>query len=80
LGDSAGSRPVEAPIGLGLKAARVNEGGAPPALGEPCAPLGLEGFGDFNAVSTVLGVRGLLTFGDSLPTGALLVEESGLIS
>jgi hypothetical protein len=71
---------VEAPIGLGRKAARVNEGGAPPAPGEPCAPLGLEGFGDFDVVSTVLAVGGLLTFGDSLSTEALLVEESGLIS
>jgi hypothetical protein len=66
--------------GLEFGAARVGEVGAPLAPGELCAPFGLMGFGDFYAFSSALGVRGLVTFGDSPLVGALLVKESGLIS
>jgi hypothetical protein len=31
-------------------------------------------------VSSLLGVGGLVAFGDSSPSGALFVEESGLMS
>jgi hypothetical protein len=80
LGDSADSGPEEAPVELRLKAAQEGEDGAPPALGEFCVPLGFRGFRDFCVVSSVLGVGGLVTFEDSPATGALLVEESRLIS
>jgi hypothetical protein len=42
-------------------------------------PPGLRGFRDSYIVSSVLEVGGLVTFKDSPPTGALLVEESRLI-
>jgi hypothetical protein len=77
LGDSTGSRLGKAPVGLGLVAASVDEDGAPLAPGELGAPPGFMGS---SAVSLLLGVRGLFAFGDSLPIGALLVEEFGLIS
>jgi hypothetical protein len=80
LGDSAGTGLEEAPAGSGLEAAQVDEDGAPLALGKLCAPLGLGGFRSSGAASLVLGVGGLIAFGDSPPTGALLVEDSRLIS
>jgi hypothetical protein len=49
-GDSAGSRPKEAPIGLWPEATRVGEGGAPLIPGEPCASFGPRGFECFGIV------------------------------
>jgi hypothetical protein len=69
LGGSVGFGLEEAPVGLELGATRVGEVGAPPTPGESCAPSGLEGFRDSCAVSSTLGVGGLVTFGDSPPTG-----------
>jgi hypothetical protein len=79
LGDSVGSEPEEVPIGLELKVTWVGEDEAPAAPGEFCAPSRLIGFRVSYAVSSALGVGGLVTFRDSPLTGALLVEESILI-
>jgi hypothetical protein len=79
LGNSCGSGLEEALAGLGLEVARRGEDIAPPAPGEFCVPPRLGGFRDSCAVSLVLRVGGLVTIGDSPPTRALLVEESGLI-
>jgi hypothetical protein len=38
------------------------------------------GFGGSCMISSALGVGGLVAFGDSSPSGALFVEESGLMS
>jgi hypothetical protein len=62
------------------KVARVGENRAPPVPGEPRALLGLGGFEDSGVVFSVLGLRGLSTFGDSLSTRAVFVEESGVMS
>jgi hypothetical protein len=67
-------------MGLWPEEAQVGEGGAPLVLGEPHASFGLGGFGGSSTVFSALGLRGLSTFGDSPPTGALFVEESGLMS
>jgi hypothetical protein len=64
---------------LGLEAAQGLKDEAPPALRDFCVAPGLMGFIDSCTVSSALGVGGLVAFGDSLPTGTLLVEESGLI-
>jgi hypothetical protein len=64
-GDSVGFRPKEAPVWLGLEAALGGEDGAPPALGEFCAPPGFGGFRDSCSVYSVLGVEGLVAFRDS---------------
>jgi hypothetical protein len=78
--DSTGSGPEEAPARSGLKAAWADKDRAPPAPRGLCAPPGLRGFRDSDAVSLMLGVGGSFTFGDSPPIEALLVEESRLIS
>jgi hypothetical protein len=49
-GDSAGSGPEEAPIGLWPEAAQVGEGGAPPVRGEPCTSFRIGGFEGCGAV------------------------------
>jgi hypothetical protein len=77
--DSVGSGPEEAPAGLALRATQVEKVGPPPALEEFGAPSGLGGFRGSCAVSSALGVRGLVTFGDSSPTEALFVEGFGLM-
>jgi hypothetical protein len=61
--DLAGLGPKEVPTGFWPEAARVGEGGAPLAPGEPCASFGLGGFGGSSAVFSVGGLRGLPTFG-----------------
>jgi hypothetical protein len=79
-GDSVGSKPEKVPAALEHGAAWVGKVGAPPTPEEFCVPSQLVGFRDSCAVSSTLGVGVLVTFGDSPPTEALLVEESGLIS
>jgi hypothetical protein len=44
-GDMAGSGPEEVPAGFWHMVARVGEGRAPPAPGEPCASFWLGSFG-----------------------------------
>jgi hypothetical protein len=58
---------------LALGAARVGEVRAPPAPKEFGAPSGLGGFRGSSVVSSALGVRGLVAFGDSLLVGALFL-------
>jgi hypothetical protein len=50
LWDSVGSSTEEAPVGSWSRVVWVGEVEAPPALGEPCAPFGLEGFGESGVV------------------------------
>jgi hypothetical protein len=50
LGDSAISDTEEVLVGSWPGVARVGEIGAPPTLGEPRAPFGLDGFGEFGAI------------------------------
>jgi hypothetical protein len=57
FGDSASFMPEEVPADLRHIAVRAREDGSPP---------GLRGFKDTDTVSSVLGVRGLFPFGDSL--------------
>jgi hypothetical protein len=65
----------EVPAGSKLGAAWVGEVGAPPELGKPCTPFGLEGFEEFGAV-----LGGMSTFGDLPLARSLFVEGSGLMS
>jgi hypothetical protein len=58
----------------------VEEEGAPPVLGEFCAPPGFGGFKDLGTSFSVLGVGGLFAFGDSPLAGTLFVDVLGLIS
>jgi hypothetical protein len=80
LGDSVGRGTKEAPIGSWSGVAWFGEVGAPPALGEPCTPFGLEDFRESGMVLSAGGLRGLSTFSDSLPVGALFTKGSGLMS
>jgi hypothetical protein len=50
LGDSVGFDTEEVPARSRPRVAWDGEVRAPPAPGEPCAPFGLEGFGEFGPV------------------------------